>query len=409
MEIVRVLYVNTHYNGGGAEKIARQLFYGIKDFGIETFFLSGRNRRSEPKNINYIYKSLISRIPTYLIGKKTNGVINRTIYGKHKLIKFIKDNQIDIVHFHNMHGNYIGVNDLDEIKKVCPRIIITMHDMWLITGCCPHSMECNLWKIPSKCEGCRGSAALVKYVKKANQYLELKNRAFSDKNIEFVSPSAWLRNCALEGIFESENIRIINNGVDTSKYKNLSKDEMRRKYGLPRDKKILLFVSHSMESPYKGFKLLEDAISYLEDVEQYYLLILGHACDDFSIPIEKKCFGYIYDENALNEIYAAADLFIIPSIAENYPLVALESLASGTPVVCFRVGGLPEIVGEDVGSVVKNLDSISLAKKIEEICSDDKKLVEMSRKCREYAVNRLSIEKMFENYRKLYEEMMNKI
>ena len=63
---MRILYVNTYYSGGGAEKVARQLYHGMKKKGIETFFLAGRLQKNLPEDIGVIYSDFFGRCVTTL-------------------------------------------------------------------------------------------------------------------------------------------------------------------------------------------------------------------------------------------------------------------------------------------------------------------------------------------------------
>ena len=63
-------------------------------------------------------------------------------------------------------------------------------------------------------------------------------------------------------------------------------------------------------------------------------------------------FGYIENDKTLNKIYSASDIFIAPSIQENFANTCLESFSSGTPVVAFKIGGMPEIIDHKNGFYV---------------------------------------------------------
>ena len=77
--------------------------------------------------------------------------------------------------------------------------------------------------------------------------------------------------------------------------------------------------------------------------------------------------------NELAEIYSAADVFVNPTLEENYPTVNLEAQACGTPVVTFNTGGSPETIDESTGYVVKKGDMNELLKAIKKIETDGKK------------------------------------
>ena len=102
------------------------------------------------------------------------------------------------------------------------------------------------------------------------------------------------------------------------------------------------------------------------------------------------------------KVYSAADLFCITSLDDNFPTTVLESLACGTPVVGFRVGGIPEQVIDDCGILVEPRDAQGLGKAITELLQDDVLREKMSKNCRGRAVAEYSISKFRDRYVKVY-------
>ena len=152
----------------------------------------------------------------------------------------------------------------------------------------------------------------------------------------------------------------------------------------------------------KGQLTLFEALPrIIESVPGFRLWVLGNANRKKryvrnlrKIQIQNKLFGRIRWmglRRDLQHYFAAADLSVVPSLEEPLGLVALESLATGTPVVASRTGGLPEIVQDQVfGRLVKPGDSESLADAIIELAND-------RAKCRAFGeAGRQFVEKQFE-------------
>ena len=364
---MRILQISAYYSGGGAEKVMRQLFNGFKeDEEIECFCMVGRAWPGTPDEVPQIYRGFIERAWTYLKGTLRHHTLYCAPKAKKEIIRFVKENQIDVIHFHNLHGSYIGLKDLEDIKKSCPKIVVTLHDMWCVTGICPYSFECVEWK-QNGCRSCLGNGGDVKKARWAGKLLNEKARAFDKKNICFVTPSKWLYDCVKKSHLEQEKIELIYNGIDIQKYMCYEKEKIRKLYEIPQDKRVILFAANGLNNPYKGFSYLKTALLSLKEKEKYVLLIVGNKeKEDLDLPFQIFDFGYISDEKKMNQLYSAADLFILPSMADNLPFTAIESMASGTPVVAFETGGIPEIL-DDAGWLVKRGDSIMMRKKIEEI------------------------------------------
>jgi glycosyltransferase involved in cell wall biosynthesis len=137
-----------------------------------------------------------------------------------------------------------------------------------------------------------------------------------------------------------------------------------------------------VNAPAKGFHLLKEALAFL-DPETTQLLIVGGELTE-ELPLKVHNFGQVTDPAKMRDIYAAADVFVTPSLEENLPNTIMEAMACGTACVGFRVGGIPEmIVHKKTGYVAKAFDPADFAKGINWCLSDEK----AGANARERAVN----------------------
>ena len=111
-------------------------------------------------------------------------------------------------------------------------------------------------------------------------------------------------------------------------------------------KPYLLFVAQkSFSNPRKGTDLLESILSRLSKELQFELIIVGSTQSPFcSAPFPLHLHGSVTSEHELACLYNIADVLLLPSQIDNAPQVATESIACGTPVCSFDVGGLSDIV-----------------------------------------------------------------
>lgn len=123
---MRVLYLNTKFQGGGAERVARQLYEGIGTEGVDSFMLVGKEDESDPR-YEIIYESLPRRRWNWVYGKLTSNARLDDRYAAKKILNCIREHQIDLVHIHNIHGNYMGIRNVREIAAVIP-VVWTLHD-----------------------------------------------------------------------------------------------------------------------------------------------------------------------------------------------------------------------------------------------------------------------------------------
>jgi glycosyltransferase involved in cell wall biosynthesis len=145
--------------------------------------------------------------------------------------------------------------------------------------------------------------------------------------------------------------------------------------------------------------------------QETVLLLLGAGGGDISkaVSIETVNLGYI-DEDRLKAVaYCAADLYIHPTRADNLPLVLQESMACGTPMVSFNVGGVPDLVRPGVtGYLAEPENAEDLCRGITLLLEDKSARSDMGERCRKIAVEEYSLELQTERYITLYREIISR-
>jgi glycosyltransferase involved in cell wall biosynthesis len=140
----------------------------------------------------------------------------------------------------------------------------------------------------------------------------------------------------------------------------------RAELGLARDARVVLLVAADFRNPFKGMRLAKETLARLGT--PVTVLVLGSNGDEIeaAAPVEVRRLGFVSDEGTLARAYRAADVTLVPSIADNLPYVSLESLSCGTPVAAFEVGGLVDVVGtgEERGVLARRFDTAELAAKV---------------------------------------------
>jgi D-inositol-3-phosphate glycosyltransferase len=153
---------------------------------------------------------------------------------------------------------------------------------------------------------------------------------------------------------QPEKIRVIPGGVDLDFFHPMDKEKARRELHLEDYGRVLLFAGRLR--PIKGLDLLLRALTHLPNGRSTHLLVVGgntgkagelakldSLVSELGIS-NKVTFVGVVEHEKMPTFYNAADLCVIPSYHESFGMVAVESLASGTPVVASRVGGLATIV-----------------------------------------------------------------
>lgn len=405
---MNILLVNGNYDGGGAAQVVKKLYYSYKERGIKVYFIAARDNVTRA-DCDVLYTSLLPialhRIRISLYGN----VCFHNIYIKKRIIDIIKKEKIDIVHFHNIANNYIGFEDLKDLTRHC-KVFWTLHEFWSVTGHCYHPLNCRLW-IEGECKNCPYLSRPNKLYYNNSHYIWKKKRdAFTKTNIQYIVPSEWMKAQLMKSFLKNEKINVIYNGINMEEYKELNCAFLRDKYKMPASKNILLFVSENLNNPSKGLPILKQALALINNKEQYCLVLVGDGdvndCLDY---IEIRQMGLVKNSRTMNEMFSLADILVMPSKAETFSLVAAESMASGTPVVTFRAGGVEEVVDENTGWVLEDRSAETLAEKIQLIFRNKSELVEKGKNCRGTVEQKFSLGKVVENHLDLYKELLSEV
>lgn len=403
---MNILYLNLYDKLGGAEKICNILYNQLPQGDKHYRFVLVGNKDSDKNSYRLFSPHVFKEMEEYLIRYELLKKMVRVL-ALASIIRIILVKRIDVVHLHNTHDYLISCEGIKLLLKLVP-VVWTLHDMWSMTGHCAYSGKCIKWK-----KSCRQCKCLSEYPAISKDLTEVfylqKKSLFQENHLYRVCPSKWLYNMIKESGIGEKNLLCIPNGVDIEAFRRIDKKTARRKQHLDENKKYLLFIAASVNNKKKGMDYLLDAVKMLKDIKDLEILIIGNADHKISgngIPVHR--LGYISDEKTLNEIYAAADLFILPSIEDNFPCTTLEAMASGTPVVAFRVGGIVEQLDEESGFLVNEISSKELAGKIRTALSDQERFNEISQGAHGRCADLFSVDSMNDKYRMLYQKAMKK-
>lgn len=353
---MKILQINSHYDQGGAARIVAALHRQFLELGFDAYVAYGRGEKSEEKNVYYFGDTLgiySSAIASRLLG--LNGYSNKRATGK--LIQFIEKIQPDIIHMHVLHGYYINVPMLFHYinKKQIP-CVWTFHDCHAFTGNCGYFFDCRKWQQGCKeCQYLRNYPASLIFDRTEKMWKEKQELFTLGERKWIVTPSRWLQTEVEKSFFQKYPCTTIHNGIDTrNTFYPREKEALRKKYGYGPEEKLLLGVAVGYRDERKGAEYL---IRLAKDLEKEAKVILigwnpeknGLLKDSRNIIPMKN----ITDKKLLAEYYSMADVFLIPSLAENYPTTSLEAMACGTPVVGFATGGIPEQLADGKGLVVE--------------------------------------------------------
>lgn len=374
--------------GGGAAAVASGLMRGYRSLGHQVWQFVGRKRGDDPSVIPLAdderpaaratgyaaAQRLLRRCaarhpdrgfglasrslrlvthPSALIGK-LRGLEDFDFPGTHHLLERL-DRSPDVVHAHNLHGGFFDLRALASLTAQVPTIL-TLHDMWVMTGHCAHALGCDRWQ--RGCGACPDltlDPAIHRDATAANW--QRKQQVFSASRLHIATPSRWLREQVDRSMLAPlvQDVRVIANGVDTAVFRPGDRAAARVSLGLPLDRQIVLLTAGSRGSMWKDDRTLHGTMRRLvatRGADALLFVAVGResAARISGAPVRSDAF--VHDAACMARYYQAADLYLHAARADTFPLAILEAMACGAPVIATEVGGIAEqIVPASVAAV----------------------------------------------------------
>ncbi len=318
--------------------------------------------------------------------------------------------QADIIHLHWIAGTVDMPREVGFFKT--KKIVWTLHDMNAFTGGCHYAAGCQ--KYEQQCGSCPQLGSNLDN-DLSRQIWTRKMAAYRQLDMAIVTPSQWLADCTQKSsLLSSFPVHVIPNGVPTDIFKPYPQTQIRESLQVPKDAFVILFGADIVTNARKGFVHLLRALEHVKTLassDQIALATFGNhaqaAVQHLGFPT--FAFDYVDKESELALVYSMADVTVIPSLEDNLPNVVLESLACGTPVVGFDVGGIPDMVEHQVNGYLAPVgDDKGLAEGMRWVM--ERKLAggKVRLKCRETALSRYNLPLQAGWYRELYEEILKR-
>lgn len=403
---MKIVHINT-FDKGGAGKAAIRLHNSLLSKNIDSYFLTlGNNEEISnkiviPKFQPTFLQKVSNKLGLPLTRLHKNETILKDTTGKYEFFSFpYTDYQLhehpdvvsaDIIHLHWV-SNFVDIYSF--FKNIKKPIIWTLHDMNPFFGGFHYRND----QITNQ----------ENFQTLEQNFLESKKKAYRHKdNLHIVTLCNWMtEEVKNNSILQKYPIHKIPNSIDVSIFKPHPKETIRQKLDIPLDKKVILFISEHVDNFRKGFDLLEKALQEVLPKwnDQLHLVCIGNVKNKIQ-QNNIQHIEYISKEQDISELYAAADLFILPSREDNLPNVMLESLCSGTPVISYSIGGMKEHISHQNNGYLADLSKKnSLANTIDLFLNEGVKLSreEISKQ----AHQKFSFHRQSETFQDLYHQII---
>lgn len=363
---MRVLLLNTYPRGGGAAVAAERTMLALQGAGIEVRMLTVEDFPQQHK-----VAFLAEKLDTFRVVRYDRSRLFRfspASFGvnisKHPWIEWA-----DVIHIHWVQQGFLSLRGIEELLQLKEKKIFwTLHDFWALTGGChmPYISDgegndnwCHAFQ--THCGHCPLTHS-KKLKDRAFRVFEAKSRmplerihllGVSEKMVRFAKQSP---------LFREARISLLHNMIDLERYQPSTERSL--------GERRILFVAARLDDPIKGMDRLKDAlriaVRHSEHFErEAHLILVGKVKNTRAldgIPIKYTVLDELTQEELIAE-YQRASVTVSASRFETFGLTLLESIACGTPVVAFDVGGISDIVNEANGRLIApyNVEEMALA------------------------------------------------
>ncbi|MFC1848883.1 glycosyltransferase [candidate division CSSED10-310 bacterium] len=413
---MKILFINAQDTKGGAAIAPYRLSKGLdKYFGTENYFIVGK-KHSGDANIFWTRKNEAQAAIEVLTDKVMNKLGLQYQYfpfSSRFILKKTRELQPDIISLHNTHEGYFKTALLTELSKMAP-IAWTLHDMWSFTANAAHTFGDESWK---QLRGGKGEKKIYPPLglNTGRWLLRQKRRIYRKSNIHLITPSNWLYNLVKQSpVFENKPVVCIPHGINTEIFKKRDKLQCRKMLDLDPKANIIIFTSagHPGLCPWKGGQHLVDILKILDEKADRKIIMMFVGKGELSLGITLKnlsfqSLGFVHNERFMPLLLSAADLFIYPTLADSFGLVLAESICCGTPAISFDVGGVGDIIKNDVsGYLIDAFQVDDFVAQIIELMNNKEKLAALSDSALHFAFKNFDLQQVAKRYFELFESIL---
>jgi glycosyltransferase involved in cell wall biosynthesis len=291
----------------------------------------------------------------------------------------------DVIHLHLIHTGYFSLFFLPILSWIKPTVW-TIHDPWAITGHCIYPMSCERWKIG--CGNCPDLKSPMPIKHDTSRLMWFfKAVIYKISRFKVIVASNWMKDkIQTSPLLKSKNIFVVPFGIDQSVFKPQDNLLCKKEFGIDPDTFVICFRSNSGK-----FKGLEDIIYCLDNLvskKRICLLTVNERglVDKFIGKHQIVELGWVSEDYLSAKIFNACDIFLMPSRAEAFGMMAIEAMSCGKTVVAYNNTSLSEVLNTPHSGVcVEYGNKIELLGKVQYLIDNESELSRIGNQALTYA------------------------
>jgi glycosyltransferase involved in cell wall biosynthesis len=314
--------------------------------------------------------------------------------------------QADIIHYQLINGGYFNLFSLPLLSRAKPSVW-TIHDPWPLTGYCLHPFDCTKWQTgcgecPVFCESGKPDRTALMW--------KIKKWVYDRSQFDIIVASRWMASKVQESpLFARSRIHQIPFGLDLQTFRPTDGEEAKRKLGVFPGSLVVCFRATTSE--FKGLSHIKECLQRWQPDTRVCLITFNERglLDDYREKYQIIDLGWVEDESLTVSALNAADIFLMPSTAETFGMMAIEAMACGKPVIVFEGTALPDVVFAPHGGIaVPQGDTEALLQALQRLAGDRAQRDTLGRRALQLAREHYGFDTYVAGVLGLYEEVLGR-
>ena len=364
------------------------------------------NKLSDTETVDSVIKDPILQVQLEEYERRHQ--ISHLIYPNAAIFETMRAvKEADLIHYHIIHNNMFSLYDYPMLMNG-HKSIWTVHDPWIVTGDCIHPLTCDKWK--DGCDNCLNTSGYGYGAKPENTHFMWKRKKEILGNINphiIVScdfMKYYIQNSPLTKHFS--HIHTIPFGVKLDNDEK-KKGAERNFFSIAKSDIVIGFRAEAGEL--KGGQYIYKALMNLDTQKSITVITVGN--EELPDCIETKYnviqLGWVNDSDLMKKFWNVVDIFIMPSLAESFGLMAIEAMAQKCAIVCFEHTTVAEITeSPKCGLAADYASAVSLRKKIESLLQNEDEIVARGNMGRKIVEAKYRFEMYVDKHIELYKSVM---